>query len=131
MTMPRKRPPGYTSRNGWGHIHQQRRKQLEPLVRAGTVNCARCGKPIEPHEPWALDHNDDRTGYLGASHMRCNAAAGAHKTNRRHGLPVTRIVSQRWTDHPDTGTVIHRDNHTADYYDGHEWRTVKTRDLAL
>jgi hypothetical protein len=37
-----------------------------------------------------------------------------------------------WTDEPDAGTVIYRnDGKTADYYDGREWRTVKRRDLAL
>jgi hypothetical protein len=33
--MGRKRkPPGATSRGGWGHVHQQRRKRWEPQVAA-------------------------------------------------------------------------------------------------
>lgn len=133
--MGRKRkPPGATSRNGWGHLHQQRRKQLEPLVRSGAATCARCGKPIQPHEQWALDHADDRRGYLGPSHATCNARAGATKANRnrRNGLPVTRVISGRWfDDDAEPGTVIYLDNETADYFDGAAWRIVSKRDLAL
>ena len=62
-------------------MHQRRRKQLEPLGRSGALNYARCGRRIQPNEPWALDHTDDRTGYLGASHATCNLQAAAHKTN--------------------------------------------------
>jgi hypothetical protein len=87
--------PGATRRGGWGHMHQQRRRQLEPLVRAGAINCARCGRRIEPHQAWAIDHHDDRRlGYLGPSHATCNAIAAANKANRnRHGLPVTHRVA--------------------------------------
>jgi hypothetical protein len=98
------------------------------------VTCARCGRRIEPGQQWHLDHHDDRRlGYLGASHASCNARAGAHKANlnRRRGLPVVRIVSRCWTNDPDVGTVVYLDKDTADYYDGHQWRTVKKRDLAL
>jgi hypothetical protein len=31
---------------------------------------------ILPGTEWALDHTDDRTGYLGPSHKRCNDSAG-------------------------------------------------------
>ena len=31
----------------------------------------------------------------------------------------------------EAGTVIQLGNQNADYYDGDEWRTVSTRDLAL
>jgi hypothetical protein len=128
----KRKPPGATTRGGWGHVHQQRRRQLEPIVRAGAATCARCGNPIQPNEPWALDHNDARTGYLGASHASCNARAAARKANsNRHRLPVTRIVSQRLLNDPEPGTVIHVDNQHADYYDGRQWRTVNKRELAL
>jgi hypothetical protein len=113
-----------------GTPHQQRRRQLEPLVRAGGLNCARCGRRIEAGQQWHLDHHDERNGYLGASHASCNASAGAHKANR-NGLPVTHIWSRRWTDMAEPGTIIHLDDQTADYYDGDEWRALSARELAL
>jgi hypothetical protein len=80
-----------------------------------------------------LDHHDDRNGDLGASHATCNARAGAHKANRNrhHGRPVTRIWSRRWVDNPDEGTLVYLGDGTADYYDGHRWQTINTRDTAL
>ena len=74
MTVPRKRrkPPGATSRGGWGHNHQRRRAAIAPLVNAGRAVCARCELPIDPGDDWHLDHNDARDGYLGVSHASCN-----------------------------------------------------------
>jgi hypothetical protein len=57
--------------------HRKTRARLKPYVEAGLINCARCGQRINPREPWDLDHSDDRAMYLGASHARCNRAAGA------------------------------------------------------
>jgi hypothetical protein len=68
---------GYTS------AHVARRRQLEPLVATGKVNCCRYGQPIQPSQPWHLDHRDDRRGYLGAAHATCNLRAAAAKTNRK------------------------------------------------
>jgi len=67
-----------SSQRGYGHQHQHRRAQLEPLVAAGTTTCARCHTPIRPGQPWDLDHTNDRTGYLGASHRHCNRG-GRHR----------------------------------------------------
>jgi hypothetical protein len=72
-----------TTARGYGHMHQQRRKRWAAKVRQGTVCCARCGLTIEPGEKWHLDHADDRNGYLGPSHARCNLEAAAAKTNSR------------------------------------------------
>jgi hypothetical protein len=129
----KREPPAPPPACGWGYHHRQRRRQLEPLVRAGALNCARCGRRIQPHDQWQLDLSDNRDGYVGASHASCNARAGAHKANRnRHrGLLVTRIWSRRWTDVAESGTVVHLANQSADYYDGDNWRAVSTRELAL
>jgi hypothetical protein len=70
-----------------------RRSSVGAVVATGTVRCARgadcefaetvggvlIGGLIEPGSDWHLDHRDDRRGYLGASHARCNTVAGARK----------------------------------------------------
>ena len=103
------------------------------LVRTGTLNCARCGQPIEPGQQWHLDHSDDRSRYIGASHKGCNLQAAANKTNgnRRGLLPVSRRWSHRWSDTAEPGTIVFNGTDTVDYYTGTEWRPVSTHDLAL
>jgi hypothetical protein len=66
--------PGLTTaQQGYGGRHQRRRALLAPLVAAGSVTCARCGKPIGPGEPWDLGHVDgDRQRYSGPEHRSCN-----------------------------------------------------------
>lgn len=64
--------------------------------------CPRCRLPLGPdvyRNPRALhyDHRDDRDGYLGLSHDRCNREAGARKgaavTNAmRHGRAYRPVV---------------------------------------
>jgi hypothetical protein len=64
--------------------------------------CARCRLPLGPdvyRNPSAIhyDHRDDRGGYLGLSHDRCNREAGARKgaavTNaKRHGQAYRPVV---------------------------------------
>jgi hypothetical protein len=71
-----------TTAAGYGWSHQQARRQVAPAVLAGLAVCARCGLPIAPWEAWHLDHADDRRGYVGVSHARCNTSAGARKGNR-------------------------------------------------
>jgi hypothetical protein len=61
-----------TAQRGYGTDHTRLRKQTQILINKGGINCARCGQPIKNNEPWHLDHTDDRTGYLGASHTVCN-----------------------------------------------------------
>jgi hypothetical protein len=65
--------PGSTVARGYGAKHKRLRKSWSPKVRAGVVNCARCGERIEPGEPWDLGHDDfDRSVYNGPEHRRCN-----------------------------------------------------------
>ena len=86
MRPRRRKPPGATTRGGWGNTHQRRRAAIAPLVNAGKATCARCGEPIHAGEEWHLDHDEQRSGYLVVSHAYCNLAAGAAKTNgqRQH-----------------------------------------------
>lgn len=81
-----------TTARGYGYLHQQERKKWEPKVKAGGVKCARCKEPIDPDADWHLDHNDDRTGYIGPSHASCNLTvggrAGAAVTNARWSMTV-------------------------------------------
>lgn len=65
-----------TSRRGYGTAHQRERARWVRQVDAGLVNCARCRQPIQPGRPWDLGHNDDRTGWSGPEHARCNRVAG-------------------------------------------------------
>lgn len=73
---------GDTSQRGYGREHARLRREWARKVTAGQVDCARCGGPIQPDEPWHLDHADDREGYLGPSHARCNESAAGRKGRR-------------------------------------------------
>lgn len=81
-----------TAERGYGAGHQALRADWEPKVRAGGVKCARCNKLISADADWHLDHNKDRTGYLGPSHAHCNwsegGKAGAAVTNSRWTMTV-------------------------------------------
>ena len=78
---------------GYGAEHQALRKQWVAKVANGGVLCARCGHTIWPGQPWDLDHTDDRTGYLGASHARCNRAAPRRRKRITRAL---QRVSRDW-----------------------------------
>jgi len=67
---------GSRQARGYDAVHDALREQWRPKVETGRVRCARCGELIPADQAWALDHTDDRTGYLGPSHTTCNAAAG-------------------------------------------------------
>lgn len=71
--MPRK---GTSTQRGYGAAHKKLRERVKPFVLAGQVDCWRCGRPIDPAEPWDLGHDDeDRSQYRGPEHMRCNRGA--------------------------------------------------------
>ena len=63
---------GTTTERGYGWTHQQLRQQWAAVVASGRGVCSRCRQPIHRSEPWDLDHDDDRTRYLGPAHVRCN-----------------------------------------------------------
>src|SRR5262245_43062993 len=69
-------PRGTRQERGYGVAHQRLRAQWAPLVAAGRVSCARCGKLIEPGAAWDLGHDDhDRRKYRGPEHQSCNRGA--------------------------------------------------------
>lgn len=83
-----------TTQRGYGHDHQQLRKQAARLVATGTARCWRCEQLIDPREPWDLGHDDhDRTIYRGPEHQACNRATRRHtraRTPQQHpgvGVP--------------------------------------------
>jgi hypothetical protein len=81
----------------YGYAHKRMRKRWAPKVRAGKVNCARCGEPILPSEKWDLDHDDDdpnRRRYLGPSHRRCNRAVVTHL--KAALIPEVQRHSREW-----------------------------------
>lgn len=69
----RRRPPRQV--RGYDVAHERERQRWAPLVATGRIQCARCYRLIAPGAVWHLDHNADRTGYLGPSHARCNTSA--------------------------------------------------------
>jgi hypothetical protein len=75
---------GKTKARGYGAKHKRYRKAWARRVAAGLEPCRRCGKLIAPDEPFDLDHNDERTGYLGPSHVSCNRGHAARRPAMRH-----------------------------------------------
>jgi hypothetical protein len=67
-------------------MHQKLRRRWAPAVAAGVVNCARCGQLIRPGQVWDLDHRDDRVGYLGPAHRKCNRSTSKPKELRTSRL---------------------------------------------
>ena len=89
------------------------RARLDPVVKTGTVPCARCGKVIAADDEWQLDHRDDGRGWLGPAHRRCNARAGWEKmveTQNGNGVGFVEETpgrwSRRWVDEPAVGTEV-------------------------
>lgn len=67
-----------TTDRGYGAAHQAERRSWErELARVGVVEChARvCLMPdreIYDGDPWDLGHTEDRTGWTGPEHPKCN-----------------------------------------------------------
>ena len=76
---PAARRKASNTARGYGYRHQQERKRWARVVDAGEARCCRCGGVIVPGSRWALDHTDDRSGWLGPSHKLCNDRAGGRK----------------------------------------------------
>lgn len=64
-----------TTARGYGSAHQGLRKRWAERIAQGGIDCWRCGKPINPGDPFDLGHDDhDRTKYRGPEHPACNRA---------------------------------------------------------
>ena len=69
----------------YGTVHKKARARWENIIAGGRVKCARCGKLIDPEEPWDLGHDDFHPSrYAGPEHRRCNRA-----TARQQPAPRT------------------------------------------
>ncbi|HXH58457.1 hypothetical protein [Iamia sp.] len=73
---------GRRQQRGYDNTHDRLRKAWASRVANGTIRCARCQQPIGGDQPWALDHTDDRSGYLGPSHKACNDSAGGRAAHQ-------------------------------------------------
>lgn len=85
--------PGSTTQRDYGAAHQRIRKAL--LHTAVGSLCTRCDDPITSTSDVHLDHIDDRRGYAGWAHARCNLSAGATKGNRERNGSGLR-TSEDW-----------------------------------
>ncbi|EFD50338.1 hypothetical protein HMPREF0569_1591 [Micrococcus luteus SK58] len=74
---------GTRQQRGYGPGHEAVRERMRPAVEAGTALCVRCGRYIKPGDAWVADHNEDRSGYLGPAHRKCNDAAGGRAVRHR------------------------------------------------
>jgi hypothetical protein len=81
----RRRSKDGTAARGYGAEHQAQRKQALAAFIPGQP-CPRCGHSMWPGQALDLDHTDDRAGYHGLAHARCNRSAGARKGNKLRGL---------------------------------------------
>jgi len=82
---------------GYGARHRRMRQIVAIEVAHGVVSCARCGKLIRPDDLFDLDHSDDRSGYLGASHRKCNRSVAGKKGYQAMGdLAADLRTSREW-----------------------------------
>lgn len=92
----RKRPGADPAARGYDAAHRAARKAaIERLERDGSGSCCRCGGLIVPGMRLHLDHTDDRQGWRGLAHARCNVRAGA--SNAATAANAARAVTHlRW-----------------------------------
>ena len=67
-----------------GRHHRQVRREMAKQVDAGGAVCHRCGRWINPAEPWHAGHRDDVPGkargiYAGPEHAHCSYTSGGWK----------------------------------------------------
>lgn len=77
---------GTKQQRGYDATHDRERTRWRKLINTRGATCARCAAPIQPGEPFHLDHTSDRGSYLGPSHPECNLSAAGKAS---HG-PLSR-----------------------------------------
>lgn len=78
----------------YGGTHQATRRAALPDAYGRP--CSRCGRPMLEGQALDLDHTDDRDGYRGFSHAKCNRSAGG-KLGRSRQLARRRATRERIT----------------------------------
>lgn len=73
---------GTRQQRGYGTKHIKERARWARIIAHTDIPCSRCHEPITSTDEWQLDHNDDRTGYLGPSHKGCNLSAAGVASHR-------------------------------------------------
>ena len=81
---------------GYGPEPRRLRAEVARVVEAGRALCARCGGSIAPGTRWDLDHSDDRMGYIGPSHVRCNRATAGGRKGQGQEDAARGVVSRLW-----------------------------------
>ena len=84
-----------TAQRGYGAAHRAMRRRLLARWRPGDP-CARCGWPMYgPASMIDLGHTDDRAGWTGLEHARCNR--GAPRRGKRFPWEAERRrMPRRW-----------------------------------
>ncbi len=93
--------PRSTTARGYGTAHQAERARWAPIVEAGGAQCTApiCLEPdrtIAPDDEWDLGHNDDRTGWRGPEHPRCNRAEGGRNGAAAANAKRKTTVREPW-----------------------------------
>jgi len=93
--IPRRRQQPTTVEKGYGAQHKAVRAQMKRLVDSGYAICHRCGRWIDPREPWHAGHADvpnaKRLGiYAGPEHAACSHESGGWKRQGFASPPMRR-----------------------------------------
>jgi hypothetical protein len=83
-----------TNRNHkYGYAHKQLRRRLAIEIARGSVNCARCGRPILPTMKWDLGHLDGGgpNDYNGPEHRRCSRGTAGNGLANTQGFTPPKL----------------------------------------
>jgi 5-methylcytosine-specific restriction endonuclease McrA len=85
-----------TVARGYGQAHKRERQRLQAIIDAHGMDCAYCGRPVDP-KTWVLAHRhnlrdrclvNDGSPWLGPSCRKCNLQASVALTNRRRKVKL-------------------------------------------